>query len=77
MQYTFRKLFQFSPLGEGRVNGNSYDIRRFVEIGLVATHADLVPPPTGGGGTSTATYAGNVVALQISGFGGNVKIYRR
>ena len=76
-QYRFRKLLQFSPLGEARVNGNTYDIRRFVEIGLIQTHSNIVPVPTSGGGTSTATYNGNVVALQISGFGGNVKIYRR
>ena len=76
-QYTFTKLLQFSPLGEARVNGNTYDIRRFVEIGLIQTHANAVPAPTSGAGTSTATYSGNVVALQISGFGGNVKIYRR
>jgi competence protein ComGC len=75
--YSFRKLLQFSPLGEARVNGNTYDIRRFVEIGLIQTHSNIVPVPTSGGGTSTASYSGNVVALQISGFGGNVKIYRR
>ena len=76
-QYTFGKLLQFSPRGEARVSGNTYSIRRFVEIGLVQTHGNAVPTPTSGAGTSTATYAGNVVALQITGFGGNVKIYRR
>jgi prepilin-type N-terminal cleavage/methylation domain-containing protein len=77
-QYVFKKIFQFSPLGEGRVsNSNTYNIRRFVEIGLIQTHSEVVPTPTSGAGTSTATYDGNVVALQISGFGGNVKIYRR
>jgi len=76
-QYTFSKLLQFSPRGESRVNGNSYAIRQVVEIGLIQTHANLVPPPTSGAGTSTATYAGNAVALQLAGFGGNVKIYRR
>ena len=76
-QYTFKKLLQFSPLGEARVSGNTYSMRRFVEVGLVQTHGNAVPAPTSGGGTSTATYAGNVVALQITGFGGNVKIYKR
>jgi len=75
-QYTFRKLLQYSPLGEARING-TYDIRRFIEIGLVQTHANAVPTPTSGAGTSTATYSGNVIALQVTGFGGNVKIYRR
>lgn len=76
-QYTFKKLLQFSPIGEARVSGNTYNIRRFVEIGLVQTHGNAVPAPTSGGGTSTVTYAGNVVALQITGFAGNAKIYRR
>jgi type II secretory pathway pseudopilin PulG len=75
-QYTFNKLFQFSPSGEGRVNWNDYNIRAVVEIGLVQTHANSVPAPTSGAGTSTASYSGNVTAVQISGFG-NVKIYRR
>ena len=76
-RYTFSKLLQFSPLGEARINGNTYDIRRFIEIGLVPTHSNIVPTPTSGAGTSTAIYSGNVVALQITGLGGNVKIYRR
>ncbi len=76
-QYTFRKILQFNPTGEARVNGNTYDIRRFVEIGLIQTHGSAVPAPVSGGGTSTATYSGNVVALQLTGFGGNIKIYTR
>jgi prepilin-type N-terminal cleavage/methylation domain-containing protein len=76
-QYTFSKLLQCNPRGEFRVNGVSFDVRRVVEIGLVQTHANTVPAPTSGAGTSTATYSGNVAALQISGFGGNAKIYRR
>lgn len=76
-QYTFTKLLQFSPLGEARVNGDSYQIRRVIEIGLVQTHGVAIPPPTSGAGTSTATYAGNAVALQVTGFAGNVKIYTR
>ena len=76
-QYTFNKLFQFSPRGECRVNGDSYQVRRVVEVGLVQTRGSTVPTPTSGAGTSTATYSGNVVALQINGFGSTVKIYRR
>ncbi|MBA3351981.1 MAG: hypothetical protein H0U23_06070 [Blastocatellia bacterium] len=76
-QYTFKKLLQFSPIGEARVSGNTYNVRRFVEIGLVQTHGIAVPTPTSGAGTSTAVYSGNVVALQITGFAGNVKIYKR
>jgi prepilin-type N-terminal cleavage/methylation domain-containing protein len=76
-QYTFNKMLQFSPSGDSRVNGDTYNVRKVVEIGLLQTHGSTVPTPTSGAGTSTATYAGNVVAVQITGFGGNVKIYRR
>lgn len=76
-QYTFNKLLQFNPRGESRVNGNTYDVRRIVEIGLIQTHGNAVPTPTSGAGTSTATYGGNVAAIQIVGFGSDIKIYRR
>ena len=76
-QFTFSKLLQFSPRGESRVNGNSYDIRRVVEIGLIQTHGTATPVPVSGGGTSTVVFSGNVVAVQINGFAGDVRIYRR
>jgi prepilin-type N-terminal cleavage/methylation domain-containing protein len=74
-QYTFTKILQFSPRGESRVNGDSYQVRRVVEIGLVPTHGNTVPPGTGSG--SSMTYSGNVAAVQIAGFGSSVKIYQR
>jgi type II secretory pathway pseudopilin PulG len=76
-QYIFSRLLQCNPRGEFRVNGDSYDVRRIVEIGLIQTRGATVPTPISGAGTSTATYSGNVAALQISGFAGQVKIYRR
>ena len=76
-QYTFNKLLQFSPRGECRVNGDSYQVRRVVEVGLLQTRGSTVPSPVSGSGTSTATYSGNVIALQVNGFGSTVKIYRR
>lgn len=76
-QYTFLKTLQFSPRGESRINGNNYDVRRVVEIGLLQTHGNTVPAATNGAGTSTATYNGNIIAIQISGFGSIVKLYRR
>ena len=76
-QYTFLKTLQFSPRGESRINGNNYDVRRVVEIGLLPTRGGSLPAAINGAGTSTATYDGNVVALQISGFGSVVKLYRR
>jgi prepilin-type N-terminal cleavage/methylation domain-containing protein len=72
-QYTFSKLLQFSPRGESRVNGDTYDIRRVVEIGLIQTHGNVAPTPT----PSAGNYVGNVAAVQINGFAGDVRIYRR
>jgi prepilin-type N-terminal cleavage/methylation domain-containing protein len=76
-QYTFWKTLQFSPRAESRINGNNYDIRRVVEIGLLPTRGSAVPVPMSGAGTSTAVYRGNVIAIQISGLGSTIKIYRR
>lgn len=76
-QYIFTKLLQFSPRGESRVNGDSYELRRIVEIGLIQTRGATVPAPASGAGTSTASYAGNVVALQFGGIAGSVNIFRR
>ena len=71
-QYTFTKLLQFSPRGESSVVGDSA-IRRVVEIGLIQTHGNVAPTPT----PSAGNYVGNVVAVQINGFAGDVRIYRR
>ncbi len=71
-QYTFQKTLQFNPRGESNINsglgvGNvPYDVQRIVEVGLQATH-----------GTQVDTISPNLVAVQITGFGGSVKIYRR
>ena len=75
-QYRFRRTLRFSPTGECRVN-STYDVRKIVEVGLLQTHGSATPPPRSGGGTTFVTWDGNVVAVQITGFGGNVKIYRR
>jgi prepilin-type N-terminal cleavage/methylation domain-containing protein len=74
-QYQFRRTLRFSPTGECRIN-STYDVRKVVEVGLLQTYGTIVPAPVGGGG-STFTYSGNVAAVQITGFGGSVKIYRR
>ena len=71
-QYTFTKTLQFNPRGEGRIN-STYDVRRVIEIGLIPTHQNVAPTPT----PSAGNYGGNVVAIQLNGFAGNVKIYRR
>jgi hypothetical protein len=70
--YTFQKTLQFNPRGESNINSGlgvgpvTYDVKRIVEIGLQATH-----------GTQVDTISPNLVAVQITGFGGSVKIYRR
>jgi prepilin-type N-terminal cleavage/methylation domain-containing protein len=71
-QYTFQKTLQFNPRGESNINSGlgvgpvTYDVKRIVEVGLQGTH-----------GTRVDTISPNLVAVQITGFGGNVKIYRR
>jgi type II secretory pathway pseudopilin PulG len=74
-QYTFSRLLEFSPRGESKVIGDGA-IRRVVEIGLIQTHGVATPVPRSGGG-SAWDFAGNVVAVQINGFSGDVRIYRR
>src|SRR5438874_1148547 len=71
-QYTFTKTLQFNPRGEGRIN-STYDVRRVIEMGLIPTHQNVAPTPT----PSAGNYAGNVVVVQLNGFAGNVKIFRR
>ena len=84
-QYTFYKTLQFNPRGEGTLNsgvgvgGVTYNVKPIVEVGLIQTHGSVAPAPTSspnpcGGFTN---YVGNVVAIQVTGFGGSVKIYRR
>ena len=73
-QYAFRRTLRFNPRGECRIN-STYDVRKVIEVGLLQTHGTTIPPGTGTG--SLISYNGNVAAVQITGFGGSVKIYRR
>ena len=66
-QYTFLKAVQFSPRGEARINNDSNSPQRAAEIAFEATHGVPVP----------ASIPANVVAVQVNGFAGDVKIYRR
>jgi type II secretory pathway pseudopilin PulG len=70
--YTFYKTVRFSPGGDANINA-TYGLRHLAELGLVQTHGDLPPTPP----PIKATYAGNVVAIQFSGIGGNFTIYTR
>jgi prepilin-type N-terminal cleavage/methylation domain-containing protein len=71
-QYYFLKTLQFGPTGECRIN-STYDVRRVIEVGLLQTHGSVAPTPS----PPPDQYPGNVIAVQITGFGGNVKIYQR
>ena len=67
-QYTFVKAVQFSPAGEARINNSTttYSLQTAAEIALRPTH-----------GTTVDTISPNPVAIQFSGAGGNVRVYRR
>lgn len=64
--YTFTTAIQFNPRGEARVNDASQPLQQIIEIGLQPTHGAVVD----------ATNK-NVVAVQITGITGDVKIYKR
>jgi prepilin-type N-terminal cleavage/methylation domain-containing protein len=66
----FDRWIRFSPRGEAVVKGGSTQITQYAEVGLLPSH----------GTTLAATInpaIGNLVAVQISGLGGNIRIYRR
>lgn len=63
-QYTFSKMVQFSPRGEAVIDNSNYTYTPVSEIGFQPTH---------GSALSTS----NVGAIQLTGVGGNVKIYRQ
>ena len=66
-QYVFAKIIQFSPRGEGVVDNSNYTLTTVSEIGIHLTHG-ITPEPSP---------VKNPVAIQFTGLGGNVKIYRR
>jgi type II secretory pathway pseudopilin PulG len=61
--YKFYKTVRFTPRGEATIN-STYDLRHVAEIGLKPTHGNAVDDL-------------NFVAIQITGVGGSVKIYRQ
>lgn len=62
---TFGRWIQFSPRGEAVVNGDTTNIALYAEVGLLSTHS------------SSLSSSPNIVAVQLSGFGGEVRVYRR
>jgi prepilin-type N-terminal cleavage/methylation domain-containing protein len=66
----FDRWIRFSPRGEAVVKGGATQITQYAEVGLLPTH----------GASLAATVdpaSGNLVAIQISGLAGNVRIFRR
>jgi type II secretory pathway pseudopilin PulG len=63
--YRFYKTIRFSPSGEANIN-STYTLKHEGEIGVKPTH-----------GTAVDTNSPNVVAIQFTGAGGSIKIYRR
>jgi hypothetical protein len=74
-QYAFGKAIQFSPRGEARINNSTvnangaenFPLQTLAEIAVEPTHGPSVP----------ASIPGNVFAVQFTGIGSNVSIYRR
>jgi prepilin-type N-terminal cleavage/methylation domain-containing protein len=66
----FDRWIRFSPRGEAVVKGGATQITQYAEVGLLPTHGTALAA-----GINPAS--GNLVAIQISGFGSNVRIYRR
>jgi type II secretory pathway pseudopilin PulG len=67
LQCTFLKAIQFSPRGEAQINNNNNLPQAVAEIAIESTHGTAVPSST----------PADVVAIQFTGLGGAVKIYRR
>jgi type II secretory pathway pseudopilin PulG len=66
----FDRWVRFSPRGEAVVKGGATQITQYAEVGLLPTHGTALA-------AAVNPASGNLVAIQISGFGGNVRIYRR
>jgi type II secretory pathway pseudopilin PulG len=64
-QYTFSKVVQFGPHGEGVIDNSNYTFTPVSEIGLQPAH-----------GSTANTASSNLVAIQFTGMAGNVKVYR-
>ena len=74
-QYPFVKAVQFSPKGEARINNSTIDSNG-LEVFPLQTAAEIALEPTHGA-TIPASVPADMVAVQFTGVGGDVKIYRR
>ena len=62
-RYTFKKLIEFSPRGEARVNNINYTIRGLLEVGVQPIRGTIIDK-------------NKSCAIQVTGFGGNIKVYQ-
>jgi Tfp pilus assembly protein FimT len=71
-QTTFDKWIQFSPRGEALIHGGNFSIVKAAEVGVLPTHGNTLAATQDGN-----QWLGNIAAIQVSGFGGDIRIYRR
>ena len=71
-QTTFNKWIQFNPRGEALVHGGAFTIVNYAEVGVLPTRGTTLTVTQSGN-----VWLGNLAAIQISGYGGNVRVYRR
>jgi prepilin-type N-terminal cleavage/methylation domain-containing protein len=62
-RYTFKKLIEFSPRGEARVNNINYTIRGVLEVGVQPIRGTIIDNSKS-------------CAIQVTGFSGNSKVYQ-
>ncbi|HEV2806407.1 MAG TPA: prepilin-type N-terminal cleavage/methylation domain-containing protein [Chthoniobacterales bacterium] len=63
-QYTFKKMLQISPRGECRPQNDNYTLRAIAEVGLQPSHGSVLDDA-------------KAAIVQVTGFSGNMKVYRR
>lgn len=63
-QYVFKKMLQFSPRGECRPQNDNYSIRSIAEIGIQPIRETFLDDS-------------KACVIQVSGFSGNTKVYRK
>jgi prepilin-type N-terminal cleavage/methylation domain-containing protein len=73
-QTKFIRWIRFSPRGEAVVKGSDTQMSQYAEVGLLPTHGALLAVKLD---PATGKYKGNLAAIQITGVGGNVRVYRR
>jgi len=74
-QYTFVKAIEFSPRGEARINNSTTNVSGSENFPLQPA-AEIAIEPTHGASTP-AFLPANLIAIQFTGAGADVKIYRR